>query len=431
MSIKENRKPNSSQMVVDEKAVLEQDYLNTSEKDIISAQRPNVYDSTIEDQSSLLKKLLLELSDPRTTPKMVLQALSSPCFIPTSYKSEEDNESIVIFLACIEFIMKMLPDGYIIGIWEEVLRKTVNLSSGVKDDFHQVIHALFGLGRVSQVETWLCKALNTDFMCPNPYIRLELFRLVRLFKAFDHITTWERVFIHTISEIQPHHLYPSGNEDDVIFSVEDLIYIINNVLHFDLKLQEIISSNTFRPLKNKKQLIFNSSETKFLINLLQLIGVFAIMAGSMTDHTIQISQLIDCFCLLMPWMQFRHLVSLPKVRCYAIEALRDMTSAVTSFPIRGDIRLRVELEEILLELRDSISMEVSNESSALPILMLSRQIDGHTITHRQSLLLKEFSLGRLNLNSKYDGKGGNECEWLLYNKYCKLRHMSNVFGNKI
>ena len=108
-----------------------------------------------------------------------------------------------------------------------------------------------------------------------------------------------------------------------------------------------------------------------------------------------------------------------------------MTSAVTSFPIRGDIRLRVELEEILLELRDSISMEVSNESSALPILMLSRQIDGHTITHRQSLLLKEFSLGRLNLNSKYDGKGGSECEWLLYNKYCKLRHMSNVFGNKI
>ena len=65
---KGNRKPNSSQMVVDEKAVLEQDYLNTSEKDIMSAQRPNVYDSSIEDQSSLLKKLLLELSDPRTTP---------------------------------------------------------------------------------------------------------------------------------------------------------------------------------------------------------------------------------------------------------------------------------------------------------------------------------------------------------------------------
>ena len=214
MSNKGNTKPKSSQLVLDENPVLQQvrdtgaggsfnilnsrkasykDYLNTSEKYIL-AQLPYVYDTSIEDQSSLLQKLLLELSDPRTTPEMALQALSSPCFIPTSYKSEGDNKPVVIFLACIEFIMMNLPDGYIVGIWEEVLRKTVNFSKEALDDFHQVINALFGLRRVSQVETWLCKALDTDTMCPNPYIRLELFRLVRLFKAFDHNTTWESFY---------------------------------------------------------------------------------------------------------------------------------------------------------------------------------------------------------------------------------------------
>ena len=405
---------------IESKKATDKEYVKTSKRDIISEEQPSVYYSSLEDKSTLLKKLLLELRDPRTTPELALQSLSSPCFCPTTYISEEDNEPFVIFLACMEFIMERLPEGCVEGIWEQVLRKTVNFFKVDLNDFQGVIYALFGLTKVNQVELWLYKAFGTESMCPNPYIRLELFRLVRLFKAkkMDYTKAWENIFINTIREIQPHRFYPSGNEDDVLFSVEDMIYIINNVLHFDIKLQE----------KKKKEVIFNSAETNFFVNLIQVIGVFANMSRSIPESSKQISHLLDCFTLLMPWMQFRQFVVQPSVHRYVIEVIRDLTAAITSFPKRGNLKLHVELEMLLLKIRDSISMDVCNKTSNLPSLLLYRQINGPSIVHRHSLLLKEISLGRPNSNFKYDGKGGSKYEWSLYIKYCKLRHMCNVFG---
>ena len=77
-----------------QKLRLEQDY-----------KHPCIYDSTMENQISLLNKLRLELVVTSTTPDMVLHALCSPYFSPTTYKIEEDNEPLEIFLACMKFMI--------------------------------------------------------------------------------------------------------------------------------------------------------------------------------------------------------------------------------------------------------------------------------------------------------------------------------------
>ena len=215
--------------------------------------QPFVYDSSMEDQSSLLKKFCLELAVSSTTPEIALKALSSPCFSPMNYKSDDD-EPIVIFNACMKFMMNRLPEGSVQGIWVEFLRKTItyslNFSKEVQDNFGYA--CLFP----NELETWLCKALSTNSKCP--YITLQLFHLMRLYKAYKYTESWDNLFIHTICEIQPHHLYPSGNEDDVIFTIEDMLYMIMNMFEFDVKHQVIVSRNTL------EKLIFSSDKSSFL-----------------------------------------------------------------------------------------------------------------------------------------------------------------------
>ena len=63
---------------IESKKATDKEYVKTSKRDIISEEQPSVYYSSLEDKSTLLKKLLLELRDPRTTPEMALQSLSSP-----------------------------------------------------------------------------------------------------------------------------------------------------------------------------------------------------------------------------------------------------------------------------------------------------------------------------------------------------------------
>ena len=111
--------------------------------------QPSVYDSSMEDQSILLKKFRLELVVSSTSPEIALKALSSPCFSPMNYKSDDD-ELIEIFLACMKFMMIKIPEGSVQGIWEEFLRNTINYSLNfskvVQDNFRHIrLFPMFGL----------------------------------------------------------------------------------------------------------------------------------------------------------------------------------------------------------------------------------------------------------------------------------------------
>ena len=132
------------------------------------------------------------------------------------------------------------------------------------------------------------------------------------------------------------------------------------------------------------------------------------MAGSISDNSKQVSELKYCISLLKPWMKFGHLVENQPFRYYIIEVFHDLTAAILNLPRREHLSLHIkEMEEDLLEIRDSISMEVCNKSYNLPSLLLSHQMHGHSRVRGHTVLLNEISRGR-NSNPKYNCNGQNK-----------------------
>ncbi|CAL4099767.1 unnamed protein product, partial [Meganyctiphanes norvegica] len=123
----------------------------------------------VNEQGPIIKKFLMELQNPSTTPEMALQSLLYSCLSPTNCfpisdrLGATDNSLCAIFVAYIRFIVKKLPDACVDGIWKDILRKTVIYSRY----FPPVV------GNCSLMSAWLDKALNNKSNCPNPYIRLE------------------------------------------------------------------------------------------------------------------------------------------------------------------------------------------------------------------------------------------------------------------
>ncbi|CAL4084801.1 unnamed protein product, partial [Meganyctiphanes norvegica] len=137
----------------------------------------------MDDHSSLMDNILLELLDPSTTPEKALETLSYPCFSPEAYA--RDNDHVLIFLAYMRFIITRQPDAHVEGIWEELLKNTVIYSLNFSNSREEITyirntHTKVVLADGPLVSTWLQKALATHNKCPNPYIRLELFRLIRI-----------------------------------------------------------------------------------------------------------------------------------------------------------------------------------------------------------------------------------------------------------
>ncbi|CAL4112353.1 unnamed protein product [Meganyctiphanes norvegica] len=393
----------------------------------------------IPDHQPLFVKHLLQLLDPTITLENVLKSFSIPCLAPSAYNCE-DVELIVIFLAYIRFIITRQQGFCISGIWEEILKETLKYTKnfshcthrfptmtlgGFLDRFRWGIGSIFDIQSYNKivptitkglrVDTWLNEALSSNSKCPNPYIRLELFRLYRFF--FQSPTMSEErlctVFIHTICEIQPHYLYSCIKEDDFLFSAIDMYYAIEYCCLVRI-LQKIISTNIIKHLKETNE-IDDCKETKFLSLCIQIIGAFATKVNSNPVHRIKfmelkyccmvfknISQLVDCGEYLpgrSPLRQFRYIITRPLFRKYVVETIQELTAAIYNYR-QGDRR------ELLMSLRDSIvaDVDVYHKTCKLPSFLLARQIQDPTLGRKHFLLLRRLGGAYIYLNrpSRYN-----------------------------
>ncbi|CAL4087572.1 unnamed protein product [Meganyctiphanes norvegica] len=360
-----------------------------------------------------LEKSLMELLEPSTTPEKALQSFSSFSFSQDAYT--RNKEHVLICVAHIKFIMTRLPDACVDGIWEDILKKTIKysrvLGPSQKIDLavcyeSTFIYEEFG-PTLAQAAFWMNEALSIRNKCPNPYTRLELFRLVRILNQYSTHLVWEsisKVFIHTISEIQPHCIYTSADVNKVVFNVIDMEYIfLKCYQHGHLKTNDLFANNTF------------------LLNCIQLIGVFADLTGSIkvpegllsyvnenyivlnevTDnYLIQISACVSVLKYIGFMVSFNalipgsiplhnHLRLLPLFHPDVAETFCDLTSAIINNKVcKTDTTLN------LIENRNRIAEElaVCTKTCDLPRLLMCRQIQGSSmLIHQHSLLLRNIS----------------------------------------
>ncbi|CAL4059503.1 unnamed protein product, partial [Meganyctiphanes norvegica] len=328
-----------------------------------------------------------------------LQWLKSPCFCPEDYKIGE-RKPVVIFLVFMRFIMEKLPNACIDGIWEEIIKQTVLYSRNFSEkgtelfkismNFYPYTYDKVATG--PQMITWLEEALSNKMKCTNPYIRLELFRLIRIMRKwqYPHPTceTMFDTFIHTMSEINPHHVYPSGGVDKVLFGFTDLRYIIKY---------------------NKEKNIIDCHDrngSRFLSHCIQLIGKFAVTVGFISDLVKQINRIRHLCNFLFElrelviigplepqiskwakWDQFRYIVSSPPFRPYIVETLCDLTASIIN--CKGSNRNMA----CIMDIRDSIVQELNVGTNIydLPRLLMSRQIQGPKPVCQHSLLLNNLT----------------------------------------
>ncbi|CAL4179007.1 unnamed protein product [Meganyctiphanes norvegica] len=327
---------------------------------------------------SLVGGSLRKLLDPSTTPEKALQLLSCPWLLPERY-SIDDNEPIVIFLAFITFIIARQSEAFVDGIWEEILRKVVMCSKNYSDirilrvkwDYAKYMHAC-------DVTSWFVKALSTCSKCPNPYTRLELLRLGHIF----HISlTWRdqsevtrklisATVMHTISEIPPHHLYPSGKNDDSLFNNDDLYYYIYES-QLSGVMKKYIAADITKQIKEKNKIFIDSIETKYFCHSIKLLGMSAITTGIIRRHHVF-------------WYgeMLQNFISLPPFSNYIVETINDVTALIIN-------KYMPELHKNLIWafLNSVRNIDVCNKTCDLPRLLLSRQIHGFRRSSQRSLLI--------------------------------------------
>ncbi|CAL4117069.1 unnamed protein product [Meganyctiphanes norvegica] len=371
----------------------------------------------MEGESSLIERHLLEFLDTSTTPEKALESLSS-CFSPGN-----SPDTVLIFLAYMRFIITKQPDAYVDGIWEKLFMKTIMFSRNCSDSGEEISHIMkthtkIVLADGPRMITWLQKALIVPEKCPNPYVRLELFRMVRIFrwnKSGNMSTidwallddTYESIcgtFIHTISEIQPHHLYPSDGEVELLFDFTDLRFIFYRYeSNLDPTLQKLITGGINEQLNMNNKVDVDSEEARFIYHCIQLIGIFAVIANSIPHPMLHI-KMIGNLCLFLrhnigrlihsvdinlhdktSWGQFQHVLSCLPLNSYIIATIRDLRSAILNHKCTYASYLpSASLATIIDNLARDLN--VCTKSCDLPRLLMSRQVQGPTSVRQHALL---------------------------------------------
>ncbi|CAL4231142.1 unnamed protein product [Meganyctiphanes norvegica] len=353
------------------------------------------------DQDTLVGGSIRELLDPSTTPEKALQMFSCPWLLPERY-SIDVKEPIIIFFAYMRFIITRQPEAVVDGIWEKIFRKAVIYTKNysrtqilrVKMTYANDMHP-------SEVTPWFVKALSTYSKCPNPYTRLELLRVGRIFNvSLTRISQTDitrklisATVMRTISEIPPHHLYPSGKKDDSLFNNDDLHYYI-----YESQLSGVmgryISADINKQIREKNKVSIDSIATKFLCHSIQLLAMSAITTGFISSS--------DVF-----WYDdaFHDVFSRPPFAHYIVETINDITALII-------YKYRPRLHEFWSKAPNLIwtfvnsvkNIDVRNKNCDLPRLLLSRQIQGFTRGSQRSLLIPLLLPLEENveLNSKHD-----------------------------
>ncbi|CAL4158040.1 unnamed protein product [Meganyctiphanes norvegica] len=350
------------------------------------------------DGQRFLEQHLRELQDPSMPPEKALELLRSPFWSHEAY-SKGDNEPVVIFIAYMNFIITKIPKGCVDGIWDDILRKTLMYTITFS-------HRIHGMGlKYLRLSIWLNKSLSTPSMCPNPYTRLELFRLIRKVQINSDSMNWECLcitFIQTICEIKPHHLYPSGNEDDMLFDITDLSNIISNFDYEEFRYNLSVYFHTQDHNTNVKTV--NSKET-FISHCIQLVGVFAVRISRNKDSLQQLNELDRCCNFLTSEIDFfiydfSDVVSRQPFRRFVVETVRDLSAAIINNKHPWTEWTLVNRGDVVRDLR------VCTKSCILPRLLLHSQIQGSSsLVSQHALLLTKlwpYSLAKISLEPESD-----------------------------
>ena len=370
-------------------------------------------------QLNVLEKSLILLLDPSTSPEKALQFLKCERFSSKAYM-QGDLEPVVIFLAYMRFLITRLFDGCVKGIWEDILRKTIDYSKNISFDGKEIAHVRRDYTRVvpaegPQVTTWLQETLSSCSKCQNPYLRLELFRLLCIFNNdFNSDSNFEWItlnkptcptLIHTITEIQPHRLYASSSVDKVLFCFVNMDWYIFETSFLKLS-QDMVSADIIEQLGKNQEVFVNSKGVRFLSNCIQLIGLWFKATGSITNPKQQIWKIrnvceffYDIICNMvncreyLPWIGmsnwecFRYITSHSPFRQYIVETVSSLSMAIINNTQTGTTK------DFVCNFRDIIAqdLDVCIATSNLPRLLLSSQVRGPQLLRKHSLLLTTVS----------------------------------------
>ena len=176
--------------------------------------------------------------NPSTTPSHILESLSNLPFPPPEHSdlfvtsdSNENVECIGIFFLYLDYIIRKRPNGKVDGATEDIFRKCLPYTKNASNSLMKDLNDSLKVAIPAKICSWLKRALSAPIKCPNPYVRLDLFRLVRLVKGISNGKSWEfcqhlgPLFIQTLSEIKPQRLLKvEGLRDEALFDIYDLLY---------------------------------------------------------------------------------------------------------------------------------------------------------------------------------------------------------------
>ena len=299
--------------------------------------------------------------NPYTTPEKALEILMSPCYSLEALR-KEGTEPGKLFLAYMRFITTRLPDGCVDGIWEELFNKTIMYCRNLS--YFNIVYEMSITIRI-----WLSEALSSNSKCPNPYIRLELFHLLRRFTDLErekfvvNNLILSVLFIQTIRDIQSLHFHPSHVMGEILFDIADLRFF-TEVCFMVGEIQEIIFSDTVEQFTVDKEMIVKSNTPVFLDNFIHLIETVATIASSNTDSQKQKLELLQC-CNLF----------------------NDIIESMENYPHIPGVTSKEKFRHYLMS-RPSFQ----SYFNYLPRILQSSQINGQPALFRQrSLLLRKMS----------------------------------------
>ncbi|CAL4062116.1 unnamed protein product [Meganyctiphanes norvegica] len=186
----------------------------------------------------------------------------------------------------------------------------------------------------------------------------------------------------------------------MLFGINYLEFLFSHYAYkFKGKLRNSITYGISKQLRKNGKVDVDSNEAKFIINCIQLIGVFTVMDGPKPNIRLidfllsffqdRIGSLIYCDngskeMGNTPWEQFSYVLSHqpdPFHHCI-IETICDLTSAIFNNNCSNSTHL--------WPLRDRIAEDlgVCTNSCDLPGLLLSRQIHGPAQVRKHALLLR-------------------------------------------
>ena len=300
-----------------------------------------------------------------------MKTLNQLLFIAYFLQIDSSEDIFIdIFFALMKYIKSKFPDGFVDDILEQILVKSIMYSKNAANGINSH-HS----GEWFQIYKWLKKVLSSQSNCPNPYLRLELFRLMRIAIIPFEIHLRECVcetFICTICEIHPFHFYFSGDVGNRLFGVQDFEYFITQ-----LKTEREYMIYQDMPLR--KVCFYNHTE-KFICHLLQLVELYVRISTTMDEFNL-------CFNI---FLAFCPIYDFPEFYSDAVDTYCELTAASLSICGSG-----LENTILLLEKRAANRFYPAikdNKTSDIPRLLLSRQIHGSKALRQHALVLSDLEI---------------------------------------